>query len=164
MSVKVSDRNESKLEAVFHATRVRQDIHDLCIRDFGIKDVDMIVRKKIAYRADPKANLEKYVLLMHQCKERLHFLADDLIATTRAANRIKMNTVARCDRRLEYQERALDTCEMLIGKIQDVVDIFWVDLNCYRQYIDSIDHEITLLRGWIQYTNKTRDKLMRGSI
>lgn len=156
MSVKVCDRTTSKLEAVYHATEVRKEIHDLCIRDLAIKDLESLVRKKWEYRADPKQRLDNYVLLLHQSKQRLHNLADDLIASTTLANRRPMNSLENCDKRLVYQERALDDCFLLVGKLQDVADIFLVDLNRYRPSIESIDKEVHLLKGWIKYTNKIR--------
>lgn len=103
--------------------------------------------------------MPKYVFELHQSKQRLHFLSDELIANTRSANRIKMTSKRKCDLRLDYQERAVNNCEMLIGKLQDVVDFFCVDINIYKQYIESIDKEITLLKNWIQTTNKIKRAL-----
>lgn len=161
MSVKVADRNESKCEAVWNATVLKAEIHDLCIRDFGVKDVNQLVRLKYAYGVEDEENFEKYVLLMHQCKKRVHFLSDEIIADTRAANRIKMNCVRRCNNRLDLQDRAIGDCEMLIGKLQDVVDVFWVDINKMERYIKAIDHEIDLIRNWEGYTNAQLHKLLK---
>lgn len=72
-----------------------------------------------------------------------------------------MTCVRKCDLRLDYQEKAVNNCEMLIGKLQDAVDFFWVDINIYRQYIEAIDDEIELLKNWIQTTNKARRELKR---
>ena len=160
MSVKVCDRSLSRLEVVYHATEVRKDIHDLCLRDLGIKNPNKIVRKKWAYRADPEKRLGNYILLLHQSKQRLHNLADDLIASTSMANRRSMNCLENCEERLKYQERAMDDCILLIGKLQDVADIFLVDLNRYRPCIESINKEVKLLKGWIKYTNKVKKKYL----
>lgn len=161
MGVIVADRNLSKCQAVMSAVELKAKIHDLCIRDLGIKDIERVVRQKYVYGNDPYENMPKYVLELHQSKQRLHFLSDELIANTRAANRIKMTCVRKCDLRLDYQEKAVNNCEMLIGKLQDAVDFFWVDINIYRQYIEAIDDEIELLKNWIQTTNKARRELKR---
>lgn len=159
MSVKVCDRSLSKLEVVYHATEVRDAIHDLCIRDFGIKeDLECIVRKKWAYRADPKKRLENYVLALHQAKQRLHVLGDDLVESTRTANKIRLCSLTNCDKRLQYQERAMIDCELLISKLQDVSNIFLVDFNRYRPCVEALSKEIDLLKGWIKYTNKVKSK------
>ncbi len=142
------------------AVNLKSKIHELCIRDLGIKDLENAVRMKYVYGKDPYENMPKYVLELHQAKQRLHYLSDELIANTRSANRIKMTSRRKCDLRLDYQERAVNNCEMLIGKLQDVVDFFWVDINIYKQYIEAIDYEISLLKSWIQSTNKTKRELM----
>lgn len=156
MGVIVAERNLSKCQAVMSAVELKAKIHDLCIRDLGIKDIERVVRQKYIYGKDPYENMPKYVLELHQTKQRLHFLSDELIANTRAAYRTKMNCRRKCDLRLDYQEKAVNNCEMMIGKIQDAVDFFWVDINIYRQYIEAIDKEIGLIKDWIQVTNKTR--------
>ena len=159
MSVKVCDRSLSKLEVVYQATVIREELHDLCLRNFAIKDVDMIVRKKIAFRIDPVANLDKYLLILHDAKHLINYLADDLLLSTRTANRQNMNSLKRCEKRLEYQEKALDDCEMIIAKLQDVASMFLVDINKFRPCIEAIDRECTLLKGWIKHTNKVMEKL-----
>lgn len=159
MSVLVKDRNLSKCQVVVSAVELKAKIHELSIRDLGIKDLERIARKKYMCGKDPEEMLPKYVLELHQAKQRLHFLSDELIANTRAANRIKMTDIRKCNLRLDYQERAVNNCEMLIGKLQDIVDFFLVDLSTYRQYIEAIDNEIDLLKNWIQLTNKTKKGL-----
>lgn len=159
MSVVVNKRNLSKCQAVMNAVDLKAKIHDLCIRDLGIKDMEKVVRQKYIYGNDPYENIPKYVFELHQAKQRLHFLSDELISNTRAANRTKMNSIRKCDLRLDYQERAINNCEMLIAKLQDIVDFFWVDINVYGQYIEAIDAEIDLLKKWLQQTNKIKREL-----
>lgn len=161
MGVIVSDRNLSKCEAVAYSVKLKLTLQDLCIRNMGIKNVDSIVRQKYAYGVEKTENREKYIMLLSKHKERLLWYADELIANTRAANRIKMNSVRRCDLRLDYQDKAIGNCEMLVGRLQDTIDTFWVDINRYRQYLDAIDHEIELLKGWEQYTISVRNKLLK---
>lgn len=161
MSVIVAKRNLSKCQAVMNAVELKAKIHDLCIRDLGIRDLNKVVRQKYIYGNDPYENMSKYVLELHQAKQRLHFLSDELIANTRAAYRTKMSSIRKCDLRLDYQEKAVNNCEMLIGKLQDVVDFFWVDINIYGQYVEAIDVEITLLKNWIQTTHKIKRDLTK---
>ena len=158
MSVKVCDRNLSKMEVVWHATEIKDLIHGLCIRTFGIRDYNSFVRSRMSAYADPKANQSSYVYLMFEYKKRLNYLVEDLISSARVANGIRMSSARNCDRRLEYQERTLSDCEMLIGKLQDVANTFDVDLNRFRPSVEAIDREITLLKGWIRYTKKMKQK------
>ena len=158
------DRSLSKLEAVYQATKVRELLHDLCLRDFAIRDVDLVVRKKLAYRIDPTAHLEKYVMVLNESKHTINFMADDLLVTTRAANRQSLKNLEKCKTRLEYQENALDDCEMIIAKLQDIASMFLVDLNKYRPCIEALDYEVALLKGWIKHTNKVMKEYTRGSV
>lgn len=48
MSVRVCDRSLSKVEVVYHATEIREIIHGLCIRTFGVKDYDHLVRSRMS--------------------------------------------------------------------------------------------------------------------
>ncbi len=73
---------------------------------------------------------------------------------SRAANRIKMLNKRQCDLRLNYQDRCINCCEMLIAKLQDVTDTFNVNLNLFKKSIELIDEEIILLKRWKEYTNK----------
>lgn len=73
MGVIVADRNLSKCQAVMSAVELKAKIHDLCIRDLGIKDIERVVRQKYVYGNDPYENMPKYVLELHQSKQRLHF-------------------------------------------------------------------------------------------
>lgn len=159
MSVLVSKRNKSKLQVVISAVELKAEIHDLCIRDLGIKNIDEMVRRRYQHGNNHQENLRRYVLELHQSKQRLHFLSDELIANTRSANRIKMTCFRKCDLRLDYQERAINNCEMIIGKLQDVVDFFLVDVNIYKRYIEAVDEEIKLLKSWIVFTNKIKKTL-----
>lgn len=159
MSVLVRNRKLSKCQAVVSAVDLKAKMHELSIRDFGIRDVEKVARKKYLYGKDPTEMLPKYVLELHQAKQRIHFLSDELIANTRAANRIKMMDVRRCNLRLDYQERAINNCEMLVGKLQDIASFFLVDINIYRSYIEAIDKEIDLLKSWMQLTNKAKRSL-----
>ena len=151
MGVKVADRTESKSEAVWQAKKLKDMIHELCIRSIGIKDPCHMVRSRYAIGADAD-NPQKYTLLLHNTKRRLHYLCDELIANTTAANKTRMNTVRRCQLRLDYQDKAVNNCEQLLNKLMDVIDTFDVDVNRYKQYNDAIKAEIELLKRWREVT------------
>lgn len=162
MSVPLSKRGTSRCEVIYNATVLKTEIHNLCVRNLGIKNPDMIARKKYMYGVDSYEQKEKYVLEIYQSKKSLHYFSDMLLANTRAANRIKMDSLKHCEKRMEYQELALDNCEMLIAKFQDIVDFFWVDLSKYRRHIELTDKEIALIKKWIQYTNKIKNDFVGG--
>lgn len=154
MSVKVMDRTLSKCEAVWQAQVIRDMVHDLCLRNFGIKDMVLIVRRKILLRCDPKANIDRYVLLLSQYKNTAYEYAEMLCRNTRRAEMIRMNSLENCKRRLAEQEDAKAACFYLLEKTQDIINTFFVDVNKYQQYVEEIQKEINLIDHWSAYTRK----------
>lgn len=49
MSVLVSDRTESKFEAITYSVELHDMLIELMQRSFGVKDLDRLVRMKYAY-------------------------------------------------------------------------------------------------------------------
>lgn len=159
MSVPVGKRSESRCQAVYNATIIKSEIHSLCCRHLGIKNIDQIVRRKYLFGSDNYENREKYVMELYQSKKALHMYSDMLLSNTRAANRSSLDTIEKCNSKIEYQEKALDVCEMIIAKFQDIVDVFLVDVNKYQPYVKMIDDEIALIKKWEQYVKKIRKSL-----
>lgn len=159
MSVNVSERNISKCQAVMNAIDLKEKIHELCIRDLGIKDPEHMVRKKYSYKGKVYKKEESLVFLLFDSKRTLHDYSDQLIANTRSADKIKMADIRSCNLRLDYQDRAINNCEMLIGKIQDIAAVFSIDINKLRRYIEAIDEEINSLQSWKRMTINIRDNL-----
>jgi hypothetical protein len=159
MSVVVSDRNESKLQVIITATDIKTNIHELCLRDFGIRDMNSIIRKKYDTIANLPNKYERYALELYRDRDTLHKLSDILLFNVRAANRQRMNTIRKCNIRLEYQDKALDICELLIAKLQDIVNFFAVDISTFKPVIGLIDNEIKLLKQWIKHTKKIKSNL-----
>lgn len=52
MSVLVSDRKESKFEAITYSIELHDMLIDLMQRSFGVKDLDHFVRVRYAYGKD----------------------------------------------------------------------------------------------------------------
>jgi hypothetical protein len=154
MSVPLSKRTESKLQVIVTATDIKTAIHDLCLRDFGIKDIDHIIRKKYNVIQNAKDKHERYSLELYRARDELASLSDQLLYNVRTANRQKMNSLRKCNIRLSYQEKALDLCEMIIAKSQDIVTFFAVDLKTFKPLVTLIDSEIKLIKSWITYTKK----------
>ena len=52
MSVLVSDRKESKFEAITYSVEVRSLLIELMQRGFGIKDINAVARRRYAFGND----------------------------------------------------------------------------------------------------------------
>ena len=60
MSVLVSDRTESKFEAITYSVELHDMLIELMQRSFGVKDLDRLVRMKYAYGKDTTEDFSRY--------------------------------------------------------------------------------------------------------
>lgn len=156
MSVLVSDRKESRFEAITYSIELHDMLIDLMRRNFGVKDLDQFVRIRYAYGKDSKEDFSRYRYLMQNYKNRIDQLASMLTNNIRAANSIYPTTMHEYEKRRDYQNFAIVNCEQLIKELQRVVEIFEVDINLYSRYIEAIDREIGLIKKWRQRDNKLK--------
>ena len=75
MSVLVSDRTESKFEAITYSIELHDMLIDLMQRSFGVKDLDQFVRMRYAHGKDATEDFSKYRYLMYNYKTRIDQLA-----------------------------------------------------------------------------------------
>jgi len=159
MSVLVSDRKESKFEAVTYSIELHSMLTELMQRSFGIRDLDNFVRIRYAYRKEDKEDFAKYRYLMQNSKNRIDQIASRLTSNVRASNTLYPISLHEYERRRDYQNDAIANCEQLIKELQRVVEIFEVDINVYEKYIKAIDREIGLIKKWRQRDNKIKSYL-----
>lgn len=163
MSVLVSDRKESRFEAITYSIDLHDMLVDFMQRDFGVKDLKHLVRLRYAYGKDETEDYEKYVRLMNAYKDRIDSLASRLTSNVRGANSIFPINMHEYERRRDYQNDAIVNCEQLLKELQRTVEIFDVDINLYSRYIKAIDREIGLIKKWRQRDNKIKSRL-QGSV
>ena len=156
MSVLYANRRESRFEAIVYSTELHDMMIEFMQRGFGIKDVDHVVRVKYARGKLDSENFEYFRFLMHNSKMRIDQLCALLTSNVRAANSIYPTTMAEYDKRREYQNAAIITCEQMIKELQHIVDTFEVDVNKYGRYIQAIDREIGLIKRWRQRDNQIK--------
>jgi Ser-tRNA(Ala) deacylase AlaX len=163
MSVLVSDRKESKFEAVTYSIELHAMLTELMQRGFGIGDPDNLVRMRYAHGKDDKEDFSKYRYLMHNSKNRIDQTASLLTSNVRAANTLYPTSMHEYEQRRDYQNNAIANCEQLIKELQRVVEIFEVDINIYNKHVKAIDREIGLIKKWRQRDNKIKSYL-QGNI
>lgn len=154
MSVLVSKRKESKLEVITYSIELHNMLVELMQRNFGVKDLDQLVRVRYAYGKDDKEDFRKYRYLMYELKKRIDNLAALLTSNLVSANSRYPTSMHEYEIRRDYQNNAIVNCEQLIKELQHAVDIFEVDLNLYKRYVNAIDREIGLIKSWRQRDNK----------
>ena len=159
MSVLVSDRSESKFEAITYSIELHDMLIELMQRSFGVKDLDQFVRLRYAYGKDDREDFARYRYLMQKFKDRVDKLAASITGNVRAANTIYPTSIHEYEQRRDYQNTAIVGCEQLINELQRVVEVFEVDVNVYGRYIKAIDREIGLIKKWRQRDNKIKSYL-----
>lgn len=82
MSVLVSDRTESKFEAITYSVELHDMLIELMQRSFGVKDLDRLVRMKYAYGKDTTEDFSRYRYLMLNYKNRIDQLASMLTSNS----------------------------------------------------------------------------------
>ncbi|MCD8372963.1 MAG: hypothetical protein LUD27_06665 [Clostridia bacterium] len=128
-------------------------------RNFGIKDLDHIVRVKYAYGLEKTEDFAKYRYLMQNCKTQLDKTASLLTNNLVAAKSIYPTSMEEYNQRRSFQNLAIANCEQILVELQHTVDIFEVNVNVYRTHIKAIDREIGLIKKWRQRDNKIKSYL-----
>lgn len=159
MSVLVSDRSESKFEAITYSIELHDMLIELMQRSFGVKDLNHLVRFRYIYEKDEHYDFERCWYLIQKFKERIDKLAASVIGNVRAANTIYPTSMHEYELRRDYQNAAIISCEQIINELQRVVEVFEVDVNVYGRYIKAINREIGLIKKWRQRDNKIKSYL-----
>ena len=97
MSVLVSDRTESKFEAITYSIELHDMLIDFMQHGFGVKSVDDYVRLRYAYGKDDRENFSKYRFMMQNFKNRVDQLAALITNNVRAANTIYPTNLHECE-------------------------------------------------------------------
>ena len=169
MSVLARFRKESKYEFYNHAVKLRKEMTKLLLRDLGVKKLIRNIKVRTDKMEPQDADLllgvmEKYQLTVfpgeyplwiieHFRTSMLSILRDMHISITRAYSIWAVNKVEADERRL-CQDRAIADCESLLQELQLVIDILPVDAEKYMRYVDMVEKEISLLKGWRKADNK----------
>jgi len=171
MSVPVSKRGLSELEFYKVAIRLRKDITDLLLRDFGIKkkvrnteilakagmseeDADEIKRLISKYDISPAITDEYPIWLVEHFRTRILNIMTVMVLNIRMANSIYPNSREEFFERRLHQDRAIGNCDQLLEMMQYIMSVFPVDAQKYMRYVEMIDRERLLLKGWRKSDNK----------
>jgi len=169
-------RSVAKLEFFTNAQRLRRNIFLLTARDFGIKKTVRTVEMLTEGMTDEdktalKALAEKYGLarfnaeypewILEKFRNSLWDLTRDLLMNLTQANSIyALNTYEAQERRL-LQDKAIGNCEQILKEFEFIIDVFPVISKKYMPYVDIIEREITLIKGWRKSDNKRLNNLTK---
>ncbi len=179
MSVVKGKRNLSGMEFFHNALTLRKKVTELLMRDFGIKGFKRNIRfvGNVEHFSDEDKMLMQEVFdkyEMDRCfedeypiwlidKERIYFLdiLRSLMKNIVKANSIYPVNMNEYHERRKYQNDAIGDCEDLLQEMQYLISIVPVDAEKYMDYVEMIEKEIALLKGWRKGDNKIAARLRK---
>ena len=172
MSVIKRKRKESQFEVFHNMTKMRQEVTDLLLRDFGYKpDKTMAkINKRFGNREyeefsqSEKTQYDNFVRKETAFAE--WFIVDerqtvvnclrDINKEAYLANSIYPTSTEELIERRLHQELAIGHCYRLVQELQYIAETLPVDINKYLRFADMIDTQISLLKGWRKSDNKLK--------
>lgn len=169
MSVLKSKRKPSQFEVFHQLTKLRKDITDLLLRDFGFDTVKAEKRLEKRYGKLFEELDEKQQATYTRQKRRWDafdewFIEDErktivncLRAITREvyiANSIYPTVQEELTERRLHQDRAIGLCYTLTQELQYAIETLPVDVNQYLRFGEMIQTEVNLIKGWRKSDNK----------
>lgn len=170
MSVPKGKRKESQFEVFHHLYKMRKEITDLLLRDFGYSEAKALksLEKMFggrSYEELSESEQERYI----KRKKRDEAFAEWFIADQRKAivdclrsitsyvyqaNSIyPMYQEELVERRI-FQDKAVGKCYDLVQELQYAIETLPVDVNIYTRFADMVQTEINLIKGWRKSDNK----------
>lgn len=170
MSVLKSKRKPSQFEVFHHLYKMRRDITDLLLRDFGYS------YEKAEKRLLRRFNGREYRELneterehLDKIKQRLDAFDDWFIYDQRQtivnclreitkevyiANSIYPTCREELIQRRLHQDEAIGQCYRLVQELQYAIETLPVDVNTFMRFGQMIQTEINLIKGWRKSDNK----------
>ena len=136
MSVLKNKRGLSKLEFYHTARKLREDITNLLLRDFGVRD-------KVR-RIKTEENLEVTIIeqypdwLIVSFRNNIMQILKNMMMNITAANTIYHTSQDELNLRRRYQSGAIVNCEQLLQEFQYCADVLPIKLEKFLPFVDKI--------------------------
>lgn len=180
MSVPVSKRTLSDLEFYHNAFNLRLNITNLLLRDFAIKDKirnlqvlqgmrgmtdeDTRALGEISERYGfSKPVIERYPeWLINHFRCVILDLLRDMMHNITGANSIYAVSEADYYERRRLQTSAIIACENLLQEMQYIIHVIPCNIEKFMPYVEMIDREVALLKGWRKSDNRILRQIREG--
>ena len=170
MSVLKSKRKASQFEVFHHFYKMRKEVTDLLLRDFGYdyNRAENKVAKMFGDRSYTELTPEeksRYDRLMEKNRAFDEWFIEDerkvIVDCLRSigenvflANSIYPTYMEELIERRLCQDKAIGLCYRLTQELQYAIETLPVDVNKYLRFAEMIQTEINLLKGWRKSDNK----------
>ena len=177
MTILKRKRNVAKMEFYHNAIKLRIMITEFLLKDFGLKDRrrNLEFAKDLYNINDDDLNEIEEIMTAYDLKnsfidrfpswlidkERDYFMdiLRDLIQNICNANTIRITNIEEYYLRRNYQNKAICDCENLLQEMQYIIYVCHPNVEKYMKYVDIIEKEIALLKGWRKSDNKIMKSL-----
>ena len=157
MSVIKSKRSLSKLEFYHNARKLRENITNLLLRDFGVRDK---IRKIRTEENKELTIIEEYPeWLIITIRNNIISVMRNMMLNITAGNTIYPTNTSELELRRRYQTGAIINCEQLLEEMIYCADILPVKMVKFLPFVESIEFEIKLLKGWRKSSNDLAKKI-----
>ena len=143
-------RGLSKLEFYHNARKMRKELTMLVLRDFGIHSRGAKFKPEGFYDE-----------LLEDFSRNVRHLLRNLMLNITAANTIYPVNDFEIQTRRQYQTAAIVNCEQLLQEILYCEDVLPVKVSKFIPYIEQIEFEISLLKGWRKANSKIEDLIQK---
>lgn len=176
MSVLARNRSLSKLEFYKNAMALRKKMVFLLLRDIGVKNRvrSLKIETKNMEPEDAEtfqAIAEKYNIgeladeypewIIEKLRNSIWDLLRDMMVNITRAYTIWATNISEAYERRNAQDRAIADCESILKELELAIDILPVNADKYMTYVDSLEREIALLKGWRKSDNKRIAEMKR---
>ena len=155
MSVLKNRRGLSKLEFYHNARKLRKELTLLTLRDFGIHRRG----KKFKEETGSQQPEGFYDELLEEFSKSIRNLLRNMMMNITAGNTIFPINQDEIVLRRRYQTGAIVNCEQLLQEMLYCGDVLPVKAAVFAQYIERIEFEIKLLKGWRKANNKIETQI-----
>lgn len=169
MSVLARLRKLSQYEFYTNALKLRKSMRFLLLRDLGIKDKvrevhefakDMSEEDRIEFiLLASKYNVERFSTeypqwVIEKLRNAIWEHLDQMIDHITYAYSVWPTSKAEYDHRRVEMDKAVSACECLKKDLEGAMDILPINAEKYVPYVEKIDKEIALIKGWRKTDNK----------
>ncbi|MDR2952578.1 MAG: hypothetical protein LBU82_04965 [Treponema sp.] len=134
---------------------MRKEITALTLRDFGVHSRGKKFKEETG-SAQPEGYYDELIEFFTQ---RIWQLLDNLILNITAGNSIFPVTLEELATRRMYQNAAIVNCEQLLQEILYCEDVMPKKASTFIPYVEKIEFEIRLLRGWRKSNTKLKERI-----
>lgn len=172
MSVLKNNRKESRFEVYHKIFKVRREITDLLLRDFGVTEDKLNKKIERKFGGTPYEELgEKEKGIYDKIKKRNEsfeewFIVDqrkiiidclrDIVKYIYIANNIFPTCIEEANERRVYQDKAIGCCYVLLQELHYSIENLPTSLVIYTKFASDIQEEINLIKAWRKSDNKIK--------